>query len=119
MKVTQLKEIVKDSVREVIQEELREILLEAVKSNKQPIQEYRQPAPVSTQAVSSQPAPDRAQIRENYMNVLGGMRNQITGGQPMTTQGLQVNGPVDTMSPNGKLPEGEVSLDQVMGLMNK
>ena len=119
MKVTQLKEIVKDSVREVIQEELREILLEAVKGNKQPVQEYRQPAPVATQAAPSQPAPDRAQIRENYMNVLGGMRDQIAGGQPMTTQGIHVNGPVDTTSPNGKLPEGEVSLDQVMGLMSK
>ena len=37
------------------------------------------------------------------MDVIGGMRSQMAGGQPMTTQGLQVNGPVDTMSPNGKL----------------
>ena len=122
MKVTQLKEIVKDSVREVIQEELREILLEAVKSNKQPIQEYRQPVPMSQPAPPpSAPASqmDRAQIRESYMNVLGDMRSNVAAGQPMTTQGLQVNGPVDTSSPNGKLPDGEVSLDQVMGLMNK
>ena len=25
----------------------------------------------------------------------------------------------DTMSPNGKLPDGDVSMDQIMGLMNK
>ena len=25
---------------------------------------------------------------------------------------------VDTTSPNGKLPEGNVSMDQIMGLMN-
>ena len=31
---------------------------------------------------------------------------------------LQVNGTVDTTSPNGKLPEGNVSMDQIMGLMN-
>ena len=34
------------------------------------------------------------------------------------TEGLKVTGTVDTMSPNGKLPEGEVSMDQIMGLMN-
>ena len=61
---------------------------------------------------------DRAQLRENYMSVLGDMRNNVASGQPMTTQGLQVNGPVDTTSPNGKLPEGEVSMDQIMGIMN-
>jgi hypothetical protein len=32
---------------------------------------------------------------------------------------LQVSGKVDTTSPNGSLPEGNVSMDQIMGLMNK
>ena len=32
---------------------------------------------------------------------------------------LQMNGPVDTTSPNGKLPEGDVPMDMIMGLMNK
>jgi hypothetical protein len=31
---------------------------------------------------------------------------------------LQVNSFGDTTSPNGKLPEGSVSMDQIMGLMN-
>jgi len=32
---------------------------------------------------------------------------------------LQMSGPVDTTSPNGSLPQGNVSMDQIMGLMNK
>ena len=53
------------------------------------------------------------------MNVLGDMKKQFTSGDVIPTQGLQVNGPIDTTSPNGKLPEGEVSIDQIMGIMNK
>ncbi len=30
---------------------------------------------------------------------------------------LQVNGAMDTASPNGQLPQGEVSMNQIMGLM--
>ena len=30
---------------------------------------------------------------------------------------LQVNGAMDTSSPNGQLPQGEVSMNQIMGLM--
>ena len=33
-------------------------------------------------------------------------------------QPLQVGGSMDTASPNGQLPEGNVSMDQIMGLMN-
>ena len=30
-----------------------------------------------------------------------------------------MQGSMDTASPNGKLPEGEVSMDQIMGLMKR
>jgi len=115
MKLAELKKTLKEVVKEVIQEELKDILLEAVKSNKQPINE--QP----TYSPPSQPAtPEVKQnIRENYMNVLGDMKKQFTSGDVAPRQGLQINGPVDTTSPNGKLPEGEVSMDQIMGIMNK
>ncbi len=46
MKSSQLKRLIKESVREVIQEELKEILLEALKSPKQPIYETPHP-PIS------------------------------------------------------------------------
>jgi len=53
------------------------------------------------------------------MNVLGDMKSQFTSGHVPQTQGVRVQGPVDTTSPNGKLPEGEVSMDQIMGIMNR
>ena len=31
---------------------------------------------------------------------------------------FQVGGTIDTTSPNGSLPEGNVSMDQIMGFMN-
>ena len=118
MKINQLKDIIKESVRDVIREELRDILLEAVKSNKQPIQEVSS-SPISKPNISTSEnsVEKRKQIRESYMNVLGDMKSQFT--TQNIPQPLQVNGPMDTTSPNGKLPEGEVSLDQVMGLMNR
>ena len=116
MKLTELKNTLREVVREVIQEELKDILLEAVKSNKQPI--YEQQRPLAPQAQA--PNPELKQnVRENYMNVLGDMKKSFTSGDVAPVQGLQINGPVDTTSPNGKLPDGEVSIDQIMGIMNK
>ena len=123
MKVSQLKTIVKDAVREAIQDELKDILLEAVRSPKQAISEYKPtnptvgtPSPTNPVATKS-----REEIRENYMNVLGGMmpgKDGIISANTNNTP-LQMSGPVDTTSPNGSLPQGNVSMDQIMGLMNK
>lgn len=115
MKIEVLKKIIKETVREAIQEELKEVLYESFKSGGQ----VQRPMPTTTMT----PPPvepksmDRHQIRENYMNVLGDMKSQFTT-QNVPTQGVRVHGPVDTTSPNGKLPEGEVSMDQIMGLMS-
>ena len=123
MKVSQLKTIVKEAVKEAIQEEIKDILLEAVKSPKQIVSEYKptntnvgQPSPTNPVATKS-----REEIRENYMKVLGGMMPGANGTLSANTNSmpLQMNGPVDTTSPNGSLPQGEVSMDQIMGLMNK
>jgi len=112
MKLSQLKSIVKDAVKEAIQEEMKDILLEAVRVPKATVQE----------TVTQQPMPkaDKAQLRENMMNVLDSMRPGANGTVKATTADmpLQVNGFGDTTSPNGKLPEGNVSMDQIMGLMN-
>ena len=55
------------------------------------------------------------------MNVLGGMMPGKNGTISANTNTipLQVNGNIDTTSPNGALPQGNVSMDQIMGLMNK
>lgn len=114
MKLSELKNVVKDAVKEAIQEEMKDILLEAVRSPKQV---------VSTPAVASEPIQetDRLKLRENMMNVLDGMRPGANGTLNATSADvpMQVNGPVDTMSANGSLPQGNVSMDQIMGLMNQ
>ena len=112
MKLSQLKKIVKEAVKEAIQEEMKEILIEAVRAPKQVVHE--------TMTSSSNPLPenDRATLRENMMNVLDGMRPGANGTLNAKTNNvpLQVTS-TDTM--NGSLPQGEVNMDQIMGLMNK
>jgi len=112
MKVSQLKNIVKEAVKEAIQEEIKDILLEAVKAPKQVIQSI----PQSTNL----PETDKVKLRENMMGVLDSMRPGGGGNISATTNDipLQVTN-ADTAGPNGQLPQGNVSMDQIMGLMNK
>ena len=130
MKINDLKKAIKESVREVIQEELKDILLEAIKSPKQsfshetmmgmPTTNIAAPSPTNP-VMAQQPLPnsEKMKLRENMMSVLDGMRPNVNGTMSVNTNNipLQVNGPVDTTSPNGSLPQGEVSMDQIMGLM--
>jgi len=118
MKISQLKKIIKESVKEAIQEEMKDILIEAVRAPKQVVQEITQPQ----QTTNTQPLPenDKVKLRENMMNVLGGMMPGSNGTLSATSNDvpLQVSGIGDTTSPNGSLPQGNVSMDQIMGLMN-
>jgi len=119
MKLTELKSIVKTAVREAIQEELKDILLEAVKTPKQVVQEYRPVTqPIATQTHQPLPETDRVAMRENIQNVLGNMMPGANGTLNATSANvpLQVTSG-DTTSPNGQLPAGEVSTDQIMNLM--
>jgi len=129
MKLSQLKSIVKDAVKEAIQEEMKDILMEAIRSPKQTVYENRMGIPTTDVAVPSStnpvmqsplPETDKAQLRENMMNVLGGMMPGANGTLSATSTDvpLKMTGPVDTTSPNGSLPQGNVSMDQIMGLMN-
>jgi len=122
MKLSELKTIVKEAVKEAIQEEMKDILLEAVRAPKhQVVAEHRQitgnvGAPSPMNPISGE---DKMKLRENMMSVLGGMMPGANGTLNMNTNSmpLQVNGPIDTTSPNGSLPAGEVNMDQIMGLM--
>ncbi len=123
MKLSQLKTIVKEAVKEAIQEEMKDILIEAVRAPKQIVQEVIQPAIQSTVQQPSQkslPKEDKLKLRENMMNVLDGMRPGANGTLSATTANvpMQVNPGMDTTSANGSLPQGNVSMDQIMGLMN-
>ena len=112
MKLNQLKSIVKQAVKEAIQEEMKDILLEAIKTPKQAVATTMAP-------VAPLPETDKLKLRENMMNVLNGMRPGANGTLNATSADvpLQVTGG-DTTSPNGSLPNGDVSIDQIMGLMN-
>ncbi len=120
MKLSQLKTIVKEAVKEAIQEEMKDILLEAVRSPKQIVSEYKptnttvdSPSPTNPVATKS-----REEIRENYMKVLGGMMPGANGTLNANTNDMPLKvASSDTTSPNGSLPEGNVSMDQIMGLM--
>lgn len=129
MKLSQLKTIVKDAVKEAIQEEMKDILIEAVRAPKQTVYENKMgtpttdvatPSPLNPVMQSSLPQEDKMKLRENMMNVLGGMMPGANGTINATSADvpLQMNGPIDTTSPNGSLPQGNVSMDQIMGLMN-
>ena len=127
MKLSQLKSIVKEAVKEAIQEEMKDILMEAVRSPKQTIYENKigtsttdvaPPTPTNPIMQSSLPETDKVKLRENMMGVLDSMRPGANGTLNANTNNvpLQVTS-TDTM--NGSLPQGEVNMDQIMGLMNK
>ena len=109
MKSSELKNIIKQSVKEAIQEELKEIILEAVKAPKStPINESK-----NIDITSPTPSLDS---REKYKNILEEMSMNFTS---KDVKKFAPQGSMDTTSPNGQLPEGDVGMDQIMGLMTK
>jgi hypothetical protein len=53
------------------------------------------------------------------MSVLDGMMPGANGTISATSADVPLQvGTIDTTSPNGSLPQGNVSMDQIMGLMN-
>jgi len=128
MKLSQLKIIVKEAVKEAIQEEMKDILMEAVRSPKQTVYENRMDTPTTEVAPpskinpvmqTSMPEGDRMAMRENIQNVLGSMMPDANGTISANTNRmpLQMSGNIDTTSPNGSLPQGEVDMSQIMSLM--
>lgn len=119
MKSTELKSLIKAAVKEAIQEELKDILLEAVRSNKQPIQESYRPSDnrtlsFNTNSIPHQPAKSLGDTKKAYMDILG----EMAQGPKSGFEGeFKVQGHVDPL--NGSLPEGQLGLDQIMGLINK
>lgn len=117
MKAQELKQLFKEAVREVFQEELKEILLEAVKAPK------ATPGPggygtVTESYVQPTNKPLDPNARKAVMaNILGDM----AVGKTMTTDSITTNTfvPRGGDAINGSLPEGNVGLDQIMGLLSK
>jgi len=120
MKLSQLKTIVKEAVKEAIQEEMKDILMEAVRSPKQTVYENKMSTPTTDVAAPTPMSTDsRIAMRENIQNVLGGMMPGANGTLSATSADIPLQvGSGDTTSPNGSLPNGNVSMDQIMGLMS-
>lgn len=120
MKLSQLKTIVKEAVKEAIQEEMKDILIEAVRAPKSVVYENNTTAPAPINSVTQQKMPEdkRMVMKENIQSVLGGMMPGANGTLSATTSNVPLQmGSGDTTSPNGSLPNGNVSMDQIMGLM--
>lgn len=117
MKVDLLKKMIREEVRGAIKDELKDILLEAIlASRNQPVQppiqrDNRMPNNYSPQI----PSPSREQLRESYRNILGETAASFNTSQ--VGMPLQV-ATFDTTSPNGRLPEGDVPMNMIMGLLN-
>ncbi len=129
MKLSQLKTIVKEAVREAIQEEIKDILMEAVRSPKQTVIETTSPSPSTgigtpgpMNPVAQTPMSEdkRMVMKENIQNVLGGMMpgaNGTLSANSSNVQPLQMGSNMDTTSPNGQLPGGDVSMDMINNIM--
>jgi hypothetical protein len=115
MKATEFKKLIKESVREVIQEELKEILLEAVRSPKATVVTEVQPQINTPSPISHS---DKKAMMEGIMSDMKRGQDTLSfnstdaqgGGGTFNPQGLM---------PGGDLPQGNLGLDQIMGLMNK
>jgi hypothetical protein len=124
MKPSELKSFIKEAVREAIQEELKDILLEAVRAPKLPIQETYQMSPVAVDTATPQlPQKSPTEKRAMMESIMGDMRkgqdtlNFTT--QNIAANTLQITPGMNTSGDGSKLPEGNVGLDMIMGLMNK
>jgi hypothetical protein len=122
MKLDILRKIIREEVKGAIQEELKDLLLEAIRSPKQVVetQTYNPlssagPGPSHFLPTTSTATLSKEQLRENYRNILGDTAASFNTSQ--VGKPLQLNGSMDTASPNGRLPDGEVPMDMIMGLM--
>ena len=122
MKPSELKSFIKEAVREAIQEELKDILLEAVRAPKTPIIETSSgTGGHGTAAITQTTQKSTAEKRAMMESIMGDMRrgqdtlNFTT--QNIAANTLQVAPGMNTTGDGSKLPEGNVGLDMIMGLM--
>ena len=118
MKIDSLKKLIKEAVREAIQEELKDILLEAVKSPKTVVQETYTPThqPVSFQTSGTTVNHD---LKRNLRSMIGGEFDTTITANSSHAQPAYTPPPVSTIGEGSSLPGGEVSLDQIMRIMNR
>ena len=114
MKIDSLKKLIKEAVREAIQEEIKDILLEAVKSPRAIVQENYTPVPTY-----QQPSTVNHDLKRNLRSMIGGEFDTLISANSSHAQPSYTPPPsANTMGEGSSLPGGEVSLDQIMGIMN-
>lgn len=141
MDVKSFKKAIKQAVKEAIQEELKDILLEAIKTPKVPAgiggygtvnesvrvtstQPYEQPVRNNKR----EPAYENASnVREKYASLLNGMLEERNGNLKLDSNNVSDFAPIheyrpprtiNTAGEGSSLPPGEVSLDQIAGLLS-
>ena len=114
MKIDGLKKLIKEAVREAIQDELKDILLEAVRAPKTVVQEtYSRPS----QAIEAPPSPSiNHTFKRNLRDMVSGEFGTISA-TSANAQTAYTPPPINTVGEGTSLPSGEVSLNQIMGLM--
>lgn len=115
MKIDGLKKLIKEAVREAIQEEIKDILLEAVKSPRAVVQENYIPVPTYQPPVTSTVNHD---LKRNLRSMIGGEFDATITANSSHAQPVYTPPPVNTAGEGSSLPGGEVSLDQIMGIMS-
>jgi hypothetical protein len=115
MKTDIFKKLIKEAVREAIQEEMKDLLLEAVRSNKQPIREsFDSETRTLNFNTNSLPSKSLIDTKKAYMDILG----EMAQGPKSGLEGeFKMQGPIDPV--NGALPDGQLSLDQIMTLTRR
>jgi len=116
MKIDILKKLIKEAVREAIQEEIKDILLEAVRSPKTVVNETVNPQVFTKPNGTTNINPD---IKRNLRAMIGGEFDTTISANSSHVQPAYAPPPVSTVGEGSSLPGGEVSLDQIMGLMTK
>ena len=115
MKADIFKKLIKEAVREAIQEEMKDLLLEAVRSNKQPLREsFDSETRTLNFNTNSLPPKSPIDTKKAYMDILG----EMAQGPKSGLEGeFKMQGPIDPV--NGALPDGQLSLDQIMTLTRR
>jgi hypothetical protein len=114
MKLDILKKLIKEVVREAIQEEIKDILLEAVRAPKTVVTENANPIPYTPSTISTV----NHDLKRNLRNMIGGEFDATITSNSSHAQPAYTPPPVSTVGEGSSLPGGEVSLNQIMGLMN-
>jgi len=118
MKIDGLKKLIKEAVREAIQEEIKDILLEAVKSPKTTVSEAYIPVPSQPVTFQTSGTTVNHDLRRNLRSMIGGEFDTVITANSSHVQPAYTPPPVNTAGEGSSLPGGEVSLDQIMGIMS-